>query len=141
MDIKCDGVTSLCLDNTSNPWVLEDLYVGQIIELEEIEFEVDASDLNEVSKQSLSSLVDFLKANKSVKIEVRGHTNSIPSHEYCDKLSNDRAQSVRQYLISIGINPKNIEAKGMGKREPRYSNHTSFERKLNQRVDVKILAL
>ena len=128
-------------DNSSNPWVLKDLHVDQIIELKEIEFEMDESNLNEISKKSLIALSDFLTANQSVKIEIGGHTNSIPSHEYCDKLSNSRAQSVRQYLISIGISPKNIVAKGFGKRYPRYSNHSPTGRKSNQRVEVRILRL
>ncbi|MDF1699411.1 MAG: OmpA family protein [Saprospiraceae bacterium] len=128
-------------DNPSNPWVLEKLYVGQIIELNEIEFEMDQASLNDSSKKSLSTLGEFLIANKSVKIEIGGHTSSIPSHEYCDKLSNDRAQSVRDYLISLGISPENIVAKGYGKRAPKYSNHSSFGRKSNQRVNVTILAL
>jgi len=128
-------------DISTTPWVLKDLHVGQTIDLEGLQFEDDEFELNESSKNSLSSLVDFLIANPTVRIEIGGHTNSMPPHEYCDQLSNKRAQSVREYLVSKGINPKNIEAKGHGKRSPKSSSYSSTGRKSNQRVDVRIVEL
>ena len=132
---------SLDSDLPSNPWVLTDLSVGQIIELTEINFELDKANLNEKSKGSLSELANFLIANPTVKIEIGGHTNSIPPHKYCDNLLSDRAQVVSQYLISIGVSPANIEAKGFGKRKPKYSEFSQIGRKSNQRVEVQILSL
>ena len=140
-DISNVQVISSNFDNPSNPWVLKNISLGQTIELKEVKFEMDESDLNENSKKSLRSLADFLILNKSIKIEIGGHTSSMPPHEYCDNLSNNRAQSVRQYLISIGISPKNIVATGYGKRKSKYSNLSSTGRKLNQRVEVTILSL
>ena len=141
MEINPNNVTSPTIENPSNPWVLEKLYVGKIVELKDIDFEMDVAALNEGSKESLGALGDFLKKHKSVKIEIRGHTNAIPSDDYCDKLSTERAQVVRQHLLSMGINPESIKATGIGKREPIASNYTAEGRKTNQRVDVKILAL
>ena len=125
----------------NNPWILEDLQVDQIIELKGIKFDMDQSQLNEDSKKSLLALANFLNENESVQIELRGHTNSIPPHDYCDKLSKSRSLSVKEYLVSSGVNPNNINAVGYGKRNPKYSNSDSQSRKLNQRVEVKILSL
>ncbi len=124
------------LDN-SNPWVLENLNIGQIVELEDIHFEMDKSILSKESKKSLLSLRDFLNENKSVVIELRGHTNTIPPDSYCDKLSQSRAQSVKDYLVSIGTNQESLTAKGYGKRVP---VALTKNRKSNQRVEFKILA-
>lgn len=129
------------IESFSNPWKLEDLRIGKVIELIEVKFSMDQSTLNENSKESLISLATFLKANDSVRIELRGHTNSIPSHKYCDILSEKRAVSIKQYLISLGVNSNNLEAKGCGKRIAKHSNSSSKSRRAIQRVDIKILSL
>lgn len=140
-NISESQLSILITENNSNPWILEDIQVGQIIELSELEFDMDQSVLNEKSKKHLLSLANFLNENKDVQIELRGHTNSMPPHDYCDKLSENRSLAVKEYLVSLGVNTNNITAKGYGKRIAKYSNSNSRSRKLNQRVEVKILSL
>ena len=127
--------------SSTNPWDLNKLSEGQIIELEDIDFEMDAANLSENSKVALDRLKVFLLNNKSVVIELQGHTNGMPPHKYCDELSSKRAETVRDYLINEGVRPDKLVAKGYGKRKPRASNLSPFGRKYNQRVDVKILSL
>jgi len=129
------------LQGAPNPWILSDLSVNQIIELEDLQFDQDNFDLSDASMRSLDELKSFLLENKSVKIELRGHTNTIPSHEYCDELSTNRAQSVKDYLVESGISPDRLFAKGYGKKMPRTPGITDLERNSNQRVEVKVLAL
>ena len=126
---------------SSNPWVKSELAVDLIVELPEVQFEMDEFELTASSLASLEVLKEFLMANESVKLEVRGHTNSIPPAAYCDELSSNRAQAVKDYLVKGGISPERLEAKGYGKNVPRSSNLTAFDRKSNQRVDVKVIAL
>lgn len=125
----------------TNPWEISTLAIGQVIELKEINFGMDKYDLDEASKTSLTELRDFLVSNKSVSIELGDHANSLPPTEYCDKLSSNRANAVRDYLIEIGVNPDIVTAKGYGKRVPRTNDLTVNSRIANQRVEVKILSL
>lgn len=112
---------------------------GQTIQINKLYFQADTSSINEDSYAALDEVFDFLNENPNVRIEVGGHTNGIPEHEYCDKLSNARAQAVAAYLIRKGISPNRLEYKGYGKRKPIASNNTKEGRRRNQRVEIKIL--
>ena len=72
---------------------------------------------------------------------VGGHTNGIPPHDYCDKLSTARAEAVAKYLIQKGIEDERIQFKGYGKRKPIASNNSEEGRKRNQRVEIKIISM
>ncbi len=111
---------------------------NQIVEIKNLYFAADTSALNEDSYEVLREIYQFLNANKDIHIEVRGHTNGIPSPEYCDKLSNERARVVAEYLVKLGIDGSRITYKGLGKRKPIASNRTKEGRKKNQRVEFKI---
>ncbi len=112
---------------------------GQTIQINKLYFQADTSSINNNSYAALDEVYDFLTENPNVRIEVGGHTNGIPEHEYCDKLSNARAQAVAEYLIRKGISPNRLEYKGYGKRKPIASNNTKEGRRRNQRVEIKIL--
>lgn len=122
-------------------WNLENLELDQILELETISFEADESVITSQSYKGLQALADFMKNNPQLKIEVRGHTNGIPPHQYCNALSEARADGVAKQLLEFGVNESQMTAKGYGKRIPRATNLNSMDRKSNQRVDLKIIAL
>lgn len=113
---------------------------GQVIRLDELYFQADNSTLSKSSNKVLDELYTFLAKNKSVKIEIGGHTNGVPSDEYCDKLSRARAKEVADYLTGKGIIKNRIIYKGYGKRNPLASDKTPEGRKKNQRVEIKILS-
>ncbi len=112
----------------------------QIIELKDLYFLPDSSNITKKSKPILDELAEFLKYTKNVKVEIGGHTNSTPSDEYCDKLSTARAKSVAEYLIAHGVDQSKVQFKGYGKRMPLMSNKTQVGRARNQRVELKILS-
>lgn len=114
---------------------------GQIIKLKNLFFAADASEINTKSFETLDELHHFMVVNPKVKIEVGGHTNGIPNHSFCDKLSKQRANAVTEYLVNKGISPERIKAVGYGKRKPIASNKTIVGRQRNQRVEIKILEL
>ena len=89
----------------------------------------------------LEEVYEFMAENVNVFIEIGGHTNNIPPHEYCDKLSSSRAKTVASFLHSKGIEPSRISYKGYGKRSPIASNDSKSGRRKNQRVEIKILRL
>jgi outer membrane protein OmpA-like peptidoglycan-associated protein len=87
----------------------------------------------------LDELAGFLKSTSNVKVEIGGHTNSVPPDDYCDKLSTARAKAVAEYLIANGVEQSKVQFKGYGKRNPIMSNKTQNGRMRNQRVEIKIL--
>ncbi|MBK8515940.1 MAG: OmpA family protein [Saprospiraceae bacterium] len=82
-----------------------------------------------------------MKLNINVRVEIGGHTNTIPSNEYCDQLSSLRARKVSEYLVIRGIDVRRISYKGYGKREPLTDSTSLQGRQKNQRVEIKILEL
>jgi len=114
---------------------------GQTVKLEKLYFEADSSSIQPESIPTLEELFEFLTENGSVAIEIGGHTNNIPPHEFCDRLSAERAKAVADYIVAKGINPKRVLFKGYGKRKPKFTNKTKEGREKNQRVEVKVLAI
>lgn len=114
---------------------------GQTIRIDQLYFAADSSTISEASYPVLEEVYDFLKSNAEVVVEIGGHTNGIPSHEYCDRLSTERAKAVVDYLLGKGIPRNRLQFKGYGKRNPLDTNKTAIGRKKNQRVEIKILSV
>jgi outer membrane protein OmpA-like peptidoglycan-associated protein len=119
------------------------LFVGQKIRLEHLFFKTDSINLSSDSYKVLDELAEYLKYFPKTTIEIGGHTNTIPSEEYCNALSTARAKSVQEYLISQGIAESRLKYKGYGKHDPLipYDKYNKDARLKNQRVEIKILSL
>ncbi len=117
------------------------LEVGQTLRINHLYFKADSSVITDQSYEVLDEVFEFLNTNNKVVIEIGGHTNNIPSHEYCDYLSNSRAQNVATYMYNKGIAETRIVYKGYGKRNPIAKNTSLAGRKKNQRVEIKILSV
>ena len=113
---------------------------GETLRIENLYFLADSSNFTPESVPVLEDVYNFLKQNPKVVVEIGGHTNSIPPHSYCDRLSTARAKAVADYLINKGIEPSRVKYKGYGKRKPVANNDTPEGRKKNQRVEIKILS-
>lgn len=118
-----------------------DLKEGQTIRIDKLYFKADSAVIVESSNAVLQDLYTFMSKNPEVSVEIGGHTNGLPPHEYCDKLSAARAKVVYDYLIQKGIPASRLQYKGYGKRQPVDTNATVDGRRKNQRVEVKILKL
>jgi len=114
---------------------------GQTINIQKLYFAADTSSIDKNSYNVLNELYDFLDENEDVVVEIGGHTNNQPTVAYCDKLSTQRAKAVATYLIRKGIEPRRVQFKGYGKRNPIASNDTKNGRQRNQRVEIKILSM
>lgn len=120
---------------------VDKLDIGTTVNIEKLFFDADSTDIKPASYDVLDEIFDFLITNENVVIEIGGHTNSIPPDDYCDRLSNNRAKSVADYLYKKGIVHSRISYKGYGKRQPIATNATRSGRQKNQRVEIKVLSL
>ena len=114
---------------------------GSIIKIDKLFFKADSSAITDESYPVLEEVYKFLLDNSRVVIEIGGHTNNIPSDEFCDQLSRARAKAVSDYLIEKGIEETRLIYKGYGKRKPISSNLSTIGRRQNQRVEIKILSV
>ncbi len=117
----------------------ESLKSGKAVRMEKLQFAADSTKVNSESIPTLEELYAFLYDNPTIVVEVGGHTNGLPEHDYCDQLSKARAKSVAQWIVQRGIDEKRVYFKGYGKRKPVASNRTPDGRRKNQRVEVRIL--
>ncbi|MBS3999273.1 MAG: OmpA family protein [Desulfobulbaceae bacterium] len=113
--------------------------LGRKLIIENLLFQTNRADLPETVRE-LDILAEFMENKKNINILVEGHTDNVGTNVINDKLSEARANSVRNYLISKGISPKRIEIKGLGKRRPLATNDTEFGRRLNRRVEIVIIS-
>lgn len=121
-------------------WTQKPLDVGSVITLNNIYFVANASFFQDKSYAELNKVVTFLKSNPSLKVEVGGHTNGLCDDDFCNDLSNRRAKEVMDYLIKNGIPSSRLSFKGYGKSKNIADNISEEGRKLNQRVEIKILS-
>ena len=87
----------------------------------------------------LNKVVDFLKLNESVEIEIEGHTDNKGSDVYNENLSQGRSQSVVDYLVQQGIESTRLTARGFGESKPIDTNDTDEGRGNNRRVEFTVL--
>lgn len=124
----------------NRPVVLRKPEVGKKIILNNIFYDFDKANLRMESMSELQRVLEVLNEMPSLKIEVSSHTDNRGSDEYNQKLSQARAQSVVDFLISKGITADRVIAKGYGKTQPVATNDTDEGRQLNRRTEFKILS-
>lgn len=117
----------------------DNLKRGSTFAIDNLYFEADSTNIPEVCFPVLDEIYSFMKENSDIIIEIGGHTNSIPSHEYCNKLSLARAKSVANYIIEKGIPARRVFYKGYGKTKPIADDSTMEGKKKNQRVEIRVL--
>jgi outer membrane protein OmpA-like peptidoglycan-associated protein len=122
----------------------KDLYlvpieIGQVVRLNNVFFDFDKWDLRPESFVELDRVVKLLNENPAIVIEMSAHTDSYGSDEYNYTLSDNRARSVMDYILSKGIDPLRITSKGYGELVPVAPNDSPENRQLNRRVEFKIM--
>lgn len=120
------------------------LYLNPLVEgyhmvMDNVHFETRKSDLTPDSYRALDELVAFLDEYPTMVIEIDGHTDNVGTEKYNQKLSENRAKSVKQYLLSKGVSEERIEAKGFGFSKPIVPNDSDENRAKNRRVEFTIL--
>ncbi len=120
---------------------LQSLEVGKKIQLKNIYFDLDKSDLLPRSYVELNKLRQILKEHPNMRIEVHGHTDIQGESDYNEELSLQRSKSVTKYLINNGVSSDRIDFKGYGSNMPIANNADEKGRQLNRRVEILITAL
>ena len=101
-----------------------------------VTFEFNSAVLRPESKNILQDDIQILKENPQIQVEVQGHTDDTGTAEYNMGLSDRRAKSVKDYLISQGIAASRLTAKGYGESNPRFPNNSEANRAKNRRVEL-----
>lgn len=109
------------------------------IVLRNIYYDYDKWFLRPESITELNHLLDIMRDNPSLVVEISGHTDSDGSLEYNDLLSQRRAQSVVDYLLEHGISTDRMQAKGFGERQPIAPNDSDANKQLNRRTEFRVV--
>ncbi len=139
-----NATDSVQLENEDLTPVTKDLYlqpieVGLTVRLKNIYFDFDKTTLKSESFVELNKVVDFLKANPNVDVEISGHTDNKGSDDYNANLSQGRSQAVVDYIVSQGIDAARLTAHGYGESKPIDSNDTEEGRANNRRVEFTVM--
>jgi outer membrane protein OmpA-like peptidoglycan-associated protein len=99
-----------------------------------LNFKTGSATITNSSFKFLDDIAEYMKANPAFSLSIVGHTDNVGSDEYNQKLSEDRAEAVKSYLIKKGIGEISITAEGKGESEPISNNDTPEGREKNRRV-------
>jgi outer membrane protein OmpA-like peptidoglycan-associated protein len=108
------------------------------VNLGDVLFDLDKYTLRPEAREKLAKLSGIVLGNPGLKLEVEGHTDSTGSDEYNQKLSENRAGAVRDYLASQNVSADSITAGGFGKTRPVAPNDTAEGRQKNRRVEIVV---
>jgi outer membrane protein OmpA-like peptidoglycan-associated protein/tetratricopeptide (TPR) repeat protein len=120
--------------------LLSPIEVGNKVILKNIFFDTNKFDLQSDSKAELLKLVEFLNVNPTVHIEISGHTDNVGAVQFNQTLSENRAKSVYQYLVTNGIPAARLVYKGYGETQPIAPNTTDENKAKNRRTEFMIIA-
>ncbi|HQL42379.1 MAG TPA: OmpA family protein [Spirochaetota bacterium] len=115
--------------------VLDQIQPGKSVIIDNIHFDFDKWYIRKDSITILDKLVEMMKKNPSLIVEVQGHTDSTGDKTYNQKLSEKRADAVAEYIIKHGISPERISSRGYGETKPVASNETKEGRQKNRRTE------
>lgn len=125
-------------DELRKDLLLVPIEIGESIQLRNVFFVQSKATLLPESYPELDRLVQIMKDNRTIEIQLEGHTDGRGDPRANIALSEQRVEAVKQYLISKGISEKRIVGKGFGGAKPVVSNDTEENRQLNRRVEFKI---
>jgi outer membrane protein OmpA-like peptidoglycan-associated protein len=128
-----------CPDKGPPTKVKIDVEKKQIVILDKIFFDTDKATIKPVSFGLLDQVAQILRGHAELKIRIEGHTDSQGRAQHNLQLSQERAESVRTYLVKKGIEPGRLIAAGYGSTVPIANNKTKAGREANRRVEFHIV--
>lgn len=107
--------------------------------LDHVYFDTDKASLRPDSYPELEDLLSYLQRHDAIRVEIAGHTDNTGTASHNLQLSQARAETIVKYLVSKGIKPGRLQAKGYGATQPVAENETEKGRQLNRRTEVRVL--
>jgi outer membrane protein OmpA-like peptidoglycan-associated protein len=111
---------------------------GLIVNMSDVLFDTAKYSLKPGAREKLAKVAGIILGHPGLRIAVEGHTDSVGGDDYNMKLSDNRANAVRDYLVAQGLNGGSITAEGFGKTKPVADNSTSAGRQQNRRVELVV---
>jgi outer membrane protein OmpA-like peptidoglycan-associated protein len=111
---------------------------GLIVNLSDVLFDTGSATLKPGAREKLARVAGILSAHPDLHIEIEGHTDSVGSDEFNQRLSERRAQSVQAYLLQQKIVPAAVDTEGFGESRPVATNDTAAGRQQNRRVELVV---
>jgi outer membrane protein OmpA-like peptidoglycan-associated protein len=111
---------------------------GLIVNMSDVLFDTGKYTLKPGAKEKLAKISGIVLGHPGLKLEVEGHTDSVGGDDFNQRLSEQRADAVRGYLIAQGLTADSITAHGFGKTQPVASNDNAAGRQLNRRVELVV---
>ena len=124
------------LDQLNRVLDTKDTPRGLVVNMADVLFETGKYALSQDAQLKLAKLTGIIQAHPGLNLAIEGHTDTTGTPEFNLKLSQQRADAVRTFLISQGLSPDIITAMGMGQDNPVADNATAAGRKLNRRVEI-----
>lgn len=142
-DITLPGVSNIAdnkeINNPTSNINEVQLLINNILSAKKINFERRSTAITAESKTVVEEIAKILNDNPTLKVEISGHTDSRGSDSLNKKISQDRASSVRDILISLGINKDRVTAIGYGEEKPLVKDDENGLSEINRRVEFNIL--
>jgi outer membrane protein OmpA-like peptidoglycan-associated protein len=111
---------------------------GLIVNINDVLFDFNKYTLKPGAREKMAKVSGILLAYPGLKLQLEGHTDAIGSDDYNLKLSQQRADAVRDFLVEQGVAVSNISAVGLGKDSPVASNDSAAGRQQNRRVELVV---
>jgi outer membrane protein OmpA-like peptidoglycan-associated protein len=111
---------------------------GLIVNINDVLFDFNKYTLKPGAREKMAKVSGILLAYPGLKLQLEGHTDSVGGDDYNLKLSQARADAVRDFLAEQGVPPANITSIGLGKADPVSSNDTAEGRQQNRRVELVV---
>lgn len=111
---------------------------GLVVNMSDVLFDTGKYTLKDTAREKLAKISGIVISHPGLNLEIDGYTDSTGGDEFNQRLSEQRANTVREFLISQGVNPQNVTAVGYGKNYPVASNDTPTGRALNRRVELVV---
>jgi len=111
----------------------------KVYTLNNVFFDTGKATLKPESSKELNELAEYMQLKKSMVVEIAGHTDNVGNKDANQKLSEDRSNAVRNYLIKKGIAAERIVAKGYGDTQPVADNSTDAGKQKNRRTEVRTI--
>ncbi|HXN24103.1 MAG TPA: OmpA family protein [Candidatus Dormibacteraeota bacterium] len=111
---------------------------GLIVNMSDVLFDTGKYTLKPGAREKLAKISGIIIAHPGLKLEIEGHTDSVGGDEFNQRLSEQRANTVREYLLTQGVKGDAVTSRGFGKARPVASNDTVAGRQMNRRVELVV---